>query len=156
MIRMICFDMDGTLADLYGVKDWLPKLENQNVTPYEQAKPLVDVDALAEILVDLMMKDIEIRIITWLAKDSTPHYKKETRQAKIDWLEKYGIPYDKIHAVQYGTTKADCVRKYLAEDETAILIDDNVKICNGWTLGETINPPTDDIIEILKELLKNE
>mgnify|MGYP007037204615 CR=1 FL=1 len=25
---------------------------------------------------------------------------------------------------------------------------------NGWTLGETINPPTDDIIEILKELLK--
>ena len=38
----ICFDMDGTIADLYGVQDWLTHLENENVYPYIAAKPLAE------------------------------------------------------------------------------------------------------------------
>ena len=43
--------------------------------------------------------------------------------------------------------------KYLAENELAILIDDNEQVRNGWSLGETIDPTKDNIIEILKALL---
>ena len=152
-LKMVCFDMDGTIADLYGVEGWLPALENGIVFPYEIAKPLWDMIELAEVLNELRAREIEVRIISWLAKDSTETYKEEVRQAKIDWLERMGFPYDKAHFVQYGATKADSIRRYLADDECAILIDDNKKVCNGWHLGETINPTECDLIEALKSLL---
>ena len=152
-LKMVCFDMDGTIADLYGVEGWLPALENGIVFPYEIAKPLWDMIELAEVLNELRAREIEVRIISWLAKDSTETYKEEVRQAKIDWLKRMGFPYDKAHFVQYGATKADSIRRYLADDECAILIDDNKKVRNGWHLGETINPTECDLIEALKSLL---
>lgn len=153
-LKMICFDMDGTIADLYGVEGWLPALENGIVFPYEIAKPMWDMIRLAEVLNELRKREIEIRIISWLAKNSTETYKGEVRQAKIEWLDRVGFPYDKAHFIQYGATKADSVRRYLADDECAILVDDNRKVCNGWHLGETINPTECDLIEALRSLLE--
>ena len=153
-LKMICFDMDGTIANLYGVHNWLEHLRNENEMPYQKACPMWDMDRLTEALFWLKTYGIEIRIITWLAKDSTADYKHRTRVAKLEWLEKMGFPFDNFHGVQYGTTKADCVRKYLADDETAILIDDNDKVRNGWHLGETINPTNCDLIETLYGILE--
>ena len=47
MLKMICFDMDGTIADLYGVENWLDMLRNYNPTPYEVAKPMWNMTELA-------------------------------------------------------------------------------------------------------------
>jgi hypothetical protein len=153
MTKMICFDMDGTIANLYGVNGWLEMIENENPKPYEIAEPMWDMVELATTLKMLQIKGYEIRVITWLAKDSTEEYKTLTRQAKLEWLEKYGFPYNKFHGIAYGTTKANCIRQYLDINEQAILIDDNDKIRQGWNWGETINPQTENIIEILKALL---
>lgn len=153
MLKMICFDMDGTIADLYGVKGWLEMLRNENPTPYEVAEPIWNTEALNAILMALQAKGIEIRIVTWLSKDSTEEYKTATREAKKDWLADNAFPYDHFHGVKYGATKADSIRKYLAEGETAILIDDNDKVRRGWHMGEAINPTTTDIIEYLAGLL---
>lgn len=152
-LKMMCFDMDGTIADLYGVEGWLSMLRNENPLPYEIAKPMWDMIELAEVLNELREREVEIRVISWLSMDSSENYKKEVRKAKLEWLERMGFPYDKIHLVQYGTTKADCVRKYLAEDETAMLIDDSKAVRKGWHLGETINPTECDLIATLKSLL---
>jgi hypothetical protein len=113
-----------------------------------------DMMELRQVLEMLQMVGIEIRIITWLSRQSTEEYKEATRAAKREWLEAQGFPYDFFHGVQYGATKADSVRRYLAEDETAILIDDNAKVREGWHLGETIDPTACDIIEILRGLLE--
>jgi hypothetical protein len=153
MTKMICFDMDGTIANLYGVNGWLEMIENENPKPYEIAEPMWDMVELATTLKMLQIKGYEIRVITWLAKDSTEEYKTLTRQAKLEWLEKYGFPYNKFHGIAYGTTKANCIRQYLDINEQAILIDDNDKIRQGWNWGETINPTTENIIDILKALL---
>jgi hypothetical protein len=153
MTKMICFDMDGTIANLYGVNGWLEMIENENPKPYEIAEPMWDMVELATTLKMLQVKGYEIRVITWLAKDSTEEYKALTRQAKLEWLEKYGFPYNKFHGIAYGTTKANCIRQYLDINEQAILIDDNDKIRQGWNWGETINPTTENIVEILKALL---
>lgn len=150
-VKMVCFDMDGTIADLYGVKDWLNDLRNENPRPYIEAKPMWDMRKLADALKAL---NVEIRIITWLSKDSSEEYKDAVRKAKLEWLKAQGFPFDKFHGVQYGATKADSVRKYLAEDETAILFDDNAKIRNGWTLGEAIDPTKVDIVKYLREMVK--
>ena len=42
MTKTINFDMDGTFVDLYGVKNWLDYLINEDITPYKTAKPLVN------------------------------------------------------------------------------------------------------------------
>lgn len=153
MVKMIVWDMDGTIADLYGVNGWLEKLKAENPTPYIEAKPLWDMERLAEILTAIHQKGIEIRIVTWLSKDSSEEYKTATRNAKLEWLNRYNFPFDHFHGIAYGTTKADSIRKYLAENETAILFDDNEKVRKGWHLGETVNPTTTNILEFLASLL---
>ena len=45
--RFAIFDMDGTLADFYGVENWLTYLERQQTKPYREAKPLVNMKKLA-------------------------------------------------------------------------------------------------------------
>ncbi len=152
-IKMICFDMDGTIADLYGVEGWLEMLREENARPYEIARPMWNMAELNEVLKMLQMNGVEIRVITWLSMDSSEDYKEKTRQAKLEWLEKQGFPFNKFHGIAYGTTKANCVRKYLDLNEQAILIDDNAKIRQGWNWGATIDPTTENIIDILKALL---
>ena len=153
MLKMICFVMDGTINRFYEVKDWLPMLRAEKSAPYLLAEPMWDMVELAEILTQFQQKGVEIRVVTWLSKDSSEAYKDAVREAKRDWLKHYNFPCDHFHGVAYGATKTDSVRKYLTEEETAILIDDNAKVRRGWHLGETIDPTACDIIEVLKSLL---
>ena len=146
---MYVFDMDGTIADLYGVKDWLPKLRSFNASPYEEAKPMWDMARLAEAL---KASGAKVVVVTWLSKDSNKEYDMAVRKAKLKWLKENGFPYDKFHSVKYGTTKASVVRRYLAEDELAVLIDDNAKVRKGWSLGETVNPLETDLIEYFERV----
>ena len=147
--KVIVFDMDGTIADFYGVNGWLDDLHNCNTRPYEIAKPLYDMVELANLLEELKKIGYIIAITTWLSANSTREYDNEVRKAKLEWLARYGFPYDEIHLVKYGTTKANCTRKL---GGFQILVDDNEKVRRGWNLGDTINA-NEDIIEKLKELL---
>jgi hypothetical protein len=147
--KILVFDMDGTIADFYGVSGWLDDLNNHRTRPYEIAKPLYDMVELAKILKDLKKIGYVIAITTWLSANSTKEYDDRVRKAKLEWLKKYSFPYDEIHLVKYGTTKANCTRKL---GGFQILIDDNEKVRKGWNLGATINA-NEDIIEKLKELL---
>ena len=149
-MKRIVFDMDGTLADFYGVDDWLTDLENHNPRPYEVAKPLVDMELLTDLLDLLKAQGWIICITSWLANHSTKEFDKLTRMAKIEWLKKYNFPYDEIHLVKYGTTKADCTRN---KKGYQVLVDDNANVRKGWNLGHTINA-NEDILSALAELLE--
>lgn len=151
--KMICFDMDGTIADLYGVENWLEKLRAENFSPYITAEPMWDMEALREVLLKLIGQGWEIRVITWLSMDSSERYKQHVRDAKKWWLKQYNFPADKCHMVAYGTTKADCIRKGLNGGQ-AILVDDNAKVRDGWNMGKTIDPTNCDLIAELEKLLE--
>lgn len=152
MPKMICFDMDGTIADLYAVPDWLEKLRAEDATPYRDAPPMWDMARLREALIALADDGWEIRVISWLAKDSTPAYKKAVRAAKREWLTRYNFPANKVHLVAYGTTKANAIRN--AGAAPGILIDDNKKVRDGWSMGDAIDPlSTDDLPTLLEGLL---
>ena len=148
MTKMLVFDMDGTIADLYGVEGWLKDLRTESVRPYTEAKPLYDMDELRELLNRLQKLGWLICVTTWLAKGATKEYDKAVTKAKKEWLEKYNFPYDEIHCVKYGTTKANCTRK---KGGFQILIDDNKKVRDGWTLGTTVNAQF-DIMKFLQAL----
>lgn len=151
MNKSINWDMDGTIANLYSVPDWLPKLRSEDASPYLDAEPMWDMEKLAEVLLKLKAEGWEINIITWLSMNSTECYKDKVRAAKKAWLQKYRFVYDHFYGVQYGATKANSVRKHT---DYGILIDDNEKVRNGWSLGATIDPTQVDIIEALTSLLK--
>ena len=151
-MKAICFDMDGTIADLYGVKDWLQYLIDENAYPYLVAEPLCNMKELREVLLLLKDQGWNIRVISWLAKDSSPEYKCKVREAKLLWLNDYDFPMDACHLVAYGTTKANCVRKYF-NGQPMILIDDNEDVRDGWHLGDTIDPTSTDIVKALSSLL---
>ena len=103
----INFDMDGTIANLYGVDNWLEDLTNYNPRPYAVAKPLVNMSALARILNRLKKSGYVINIISWLSKTSTPEYDEKVTFAKKQWLAKHlkSVTFDNIFIVPYGTPK---------------------------------------------------
>ena len=148
--RTIVFDMDGTIADFYGVNGWLDYLKAEDTTPYEIAKPLYDMVTLVNLLMALKADGWKVVVTTWLAKGGTKEYNDRTRKAKLEWLAKYNFPYDEIHLVKYGTTKANCTRKI---GGFQVLVDDNEKVRKGWNLGATINANYNIVKEI--EILVN-
>lgn len=151
MERTLVFDMDGTIANLYGVDGWLEMLRAENPMPYIMAQPMYDMVELVELLEELKEIGWRIAVTSWLSMNSTREYDKMVRMAKRAWLEQYNFPYDEIHLVAYGTTKANCTRKH---GGFQILVDDNEKIRKGWTLGDTINA-NENILEELRKLLDN-
>lgn len=152
-VKYLCFDMDGTIADLYGVENWLSMLRAENPKPYMTAKPMWDMERLNNALFKAKKKGIKICVITWFSMNSSREYKKEVRQAKKNWLKEQNFPFDKFHAVQYGTTKGDCIRSIIKSNESATLFDDNEKVRKGWHLGETVDPTVTDIIEYIEGLV---
>ena len=119
MTRQINFDMDGTLANFYGVDGWLQYLINRDATPYAMAKPLFNFSALARRLNTLQKKGYEICVISWLAKNSTDDFDARVTEVKKEWLKKHlpSVKWDKITIVPYGTPKSTCGEGILFDDE---------------------------------------
>lgn len=152
MNKTLVFDMDNTINKFYDVNGWLDDLHNEDIRPYVICEPKYDMIILNEILLTLKALGWRIVITTWLAKNSTKEYDNKVRKAKIEWLKKYNFPYDEIHMVKYGTTKANSTRRLGGYQ---ILIDDNNDIRKGWRLGNTIDANKNIIDELLK-LLESE
>ena len=144
MTKAIYFDMDGTIANLYGVDNWLPKLINKDESPYKDATPMVRLATLARLLNGLQRKGYTIGIVSWLAKNSTSEYDKKVTKAKKEWLENHlkSVQFDEIHIVPYGTPKEKVVN-----NPNGILFDDEEQNRNNW-LGNAFNEK--NIIEVLK------
>lgn len=150
MKRTIWFDMDGTIADLYAVDNWLPKLRAEDASPYTEAEVMHNMSLLARYLNKLQKLGYQIGIITWLAKDSTTEYEEAVRLAKAEWLHEHlaSVTFNEIYMVSYG-----CPKTNFMDTENDILFDDNNGIREAWT-GEAYEPH--EILSVLKELLRME
>ena len=139
----INFDMDGTIANLYGVEGWLNDLNNKSERPYREATPLVNMASLARVLNRLQRNGNTITIISWLAKNSNPDFDERVTTAKLEWLKKHmpSVKWDKISIVAYGTPKSTCGNGILFDDEER-----NRNEWNGTAYG------VDSIIETLKKI----
>ena len=129
MVKAINFDMDGTLADFYGVDKWLDYLVARDAYPYAVAKPLVNMAALARRLNSLQRKGYKITVISWLAKNSTPEFDEMVTETKKKWLKTHlpSVKWDKITIVPYGVNKS-----ILGE---GVLFDDEEQNRNMWGEG---------------------
>ena len=151
MNKAIYFDMDGTIANLYGVENWLEKLEGGDTSPYKEAEVMLNMQALAHRLNRLQKNGYTIGVISWLSKSGSNAYNEEVAKVKTEWLAKHlgSVKFDEIHIVKFGRKKSKC-----AKVKDGILFDDNEKVRkewirhnpNGWAFAEK------DILQILEEL----
>lgn len=142
----INFDMDGTIADLYGVSNWLEYLEAEDVFPYANAKPMLRLSSLARKLNILQKAGYRVAVISWLSKSGTEEYNRAVAEVKIAWLKKHlpSVEWNEIHIVPYGTPKQNFCHSPLD-----ILFDDEERNRNNWT-GRAYD--VQNILEILREI----
>ena len=144
MKKAIYFDMDGTIANLYGVDNWLKSLINEQTKPYREAKSLVNMRVLGRELNRLQAEGYVIGIVSWLSKSGSDEYGERVAKAKKEWLARHlgAVEWDEVHIVEYGTPK----HKVVAEPY-GILFDDEVGNRADW---DGIAYDVGNIIEVLK------
>ena len=142
----ICFDMDGTIANLYGVEGWLDDLINGDVRPYREAEVMVNMNVLARKLNKLQKAGNKIIVISWLSKSGTEEYNEAVTEVKKAWLRKHlaSVAFDEINIVKYGYCK-----NIFCSSENDILFDDEEQNRNAWS-GKSYN--VNNILEVLKNI----
>lgn len=143
MVKQINFDMDGTIANLYGENGWLEDIINEKVNPYVNAKPMVNMNSLARVLNRLIRNGYEVNIISWTAKNGTNEYNERIAAAKREWIAKHlhSVQFNNVYVIPYGTPKENYGFDILFDDE-----ENNRNNWNGIAYDEK------NIIEILKRL----
>lgn len=149
-MRTIYFDMDGTIANLYGVEGWLDDLINSRVRPYAEATPMLNFSVFARQLHRLQNCGYRIGIVSWLSKSGTEEYNARVTETKKEWLAKHlpSVEWDEINIVAYGTPKSTVV------SESGILFDDEIPNRKEWNLAFEDGMAFDvkNILEILRSL----
>lgn len=148
--RTIWFDMDGTIADLYSVENWLPKLRSYDPSPYAEAEVMLNMSLLARYLNKLQKLGYWIGIISWASKDSTTEYDRQVAEAKREWLKIHlnSVTFNEILITPYGVPK-----ELWMNTTDDILFDDNEEIRGEWD-GEAYEPT--EIFSVLSSLIKGE
>lgn len=143
MEKKIYFDMDGTIANLYGVDGWLDDILNERANAYRNARPLVNMQALARVLNRLNREGWEINIVSWLARNARPEYDVKVAEAKREWLAEHlaSVHFAHIDIIAYGEPKQN--------GRNGILFDDEEPNRRNWN-GKAYD--VNDIIGVLRSL----
>lgn len=122
--------MDGTIADLYGQKNWLERLQKEDTTIFLECQPLVSEKELLKVFPS---DKYDIRILSMTPNKCSKEYHKQVIQQKNEWLDKHFPSITKRIYQKYGTNKN------LKNSVNAILVDDNEQIRNNFR-GTSYNP----------------
>lgn len=131
MNKYLVFDMDGTIADFYGVPGWQHYLDDlQDAYPYRHAEPIYDMKLLNSIVDAYRRNGWKIIIISWLSRVKTrPEFHNDIKEAKLEWLAKYDFIYDEIYFTDYGVNKWEVVSHL---EGKKVLIDDSEVVRSTW------------------------
>lgn len=142
-MKAIYFDMDGTLNRFFDYPDWLRLLHAEDVRPYRDCDPIVNLGELVPILEQLRGLGVHVGVISWLCKGSSISYAKATRAAKMEWLHNHiHFEFDSIKICRYGAPK----HNYAMDD--SILVDDSPFCLSAWNKGRTLDASQDWIVEL--------
>ena len=156
--KVLNFDMDGTIVNLYQMNNWLENLEKEQLD-FSLAAPIFN-DNFINKIIELKKIGFYIQIITWLPPTSIEYQAMVSKQ-KLEWIRKYFPIIDAYYILPYGKNKASVCNKY----DLNFLIDDNVEVVNSWNesfkdekgivenLGILTNSSSEALDEIVEELL---
>lgn len=124
MNKIVYFDMDGTIADLYGVVNVFKRLDSLDASVYYEAKP---IDKYINMLKEFHTMRYKVIILSCLGMISNDVFDKDTIDNKNKWLDMYiGKEYidDRIY-IPNTKHKESYIKEY------GILVDDN-RVLMNW------------------------
>lgn len=136
-MNSIWFDMDGTIAELYKVKDWLPALRSNDWSVYDKCLPRAHFERINAAIEALVENGWQVGVITWASKGvDWGEELNNIGNIKFNWLCRYfpALADGKFACIPYGCNKA----KYLTEMNDshlyhlAYLVDDNKEVRADW------------------------
>ena len=122
--------MDGTIADLYGQKNWLERLQKEDTTIFLKCLPLISEKELFEIFNPL---EFDIVILSMTPKNCSKSYHENVIKQKNAWLDYFFPHITKRIYKKFG------YNKNLKNSKNAILIDDSPKIRDNFK-GRAYSP----------------
>ena len=125
MKKIVYFDMDGTLADLYGVANVFKRLDTLDANVYSEAKP---IDTYINMLKEFHNMGYKVVILSCLGMISDKQFDRDTVRNKGLWLDKYvGREYiDERIYIPNTKHKEQYIRDY------GILVDDDDRVLMNW------------------------
>jgi len=128
-MKKLFFDMDGTVADLYGHEGWLEALQAEEKGLFLNLFPLHDMKIFNEMIMNLIKNGWSIGIITWLPMNGSVEYLETVAKEKWLWAQKW-MPYiNEFHALPYGTPKQNAP---FQRAKQMVLVDDNLEVLKMW------------------------
>lgn len=126
MNKVVYFDMDGTIADLYGVSDCFKRLDNMDATVYSEAKP---IDKYINMLKEFHTMGYKVIILSALGMVSSKRFDKDTIRNKGIWLDTYvGKEYIDERIYIPNTKHKELYRLF----GKGILVDDDDRVLMNW------------------------
>ena len=151
MVKVIMFDMDGTMVDFYNVPGWLDALKANDVRPYRDAKPLVNFSLLARYLNKLQKMGYYIGIISWGSRNADNEFLRRIAETKLNYLQKHlpSVKWDMVKVIPYGQPKS-----WSNPFNGGILFDDDEGNRSEWAnaQGEYLALDQNSILQVLKVL----
>lgn len=125
--KIVYFDMDGTLADLYGVTNVFKRLDTLDANVYLEAKP---INTYINMLKEFKHMGYKIIILSCLGMISDKQFDKDTIHNKGIWLDKYiGKEYiDERIYIPNTKHKESYINMY----GNGILVDDDERVLINW------------------------
>lgn len=155
MEKWLWFDMDGTLANLYGQAGWLKDLKAERTAPYRKALPMLDMTLLKDQWHTLREQGYHIGIISWTSKGGSAQYNHNVRTAKVRWLKKHGLyeEIDAVHVIKHGRDKAHFTH---SNSRNAVLFDDDAKNRIAWSEANGLAFTEKSIFSIQEKIIMKE
>ena len=158
MSKIIYFDLDGTLYNLYQKPNWLEDLREEKAGVFSDENLLmVDFERFYFSIMELFKNGYQFGVISWLPMQASIEYEEICRKEKIAWIAE-NLPFvEEINIVPYGTPKQLAIQKRRKE---MVLIDDNMEICQMWNtpkqrhsyhVSEYVN-----VVDILEQIIEKE
>jgi len=128
----VYLDMDGTVANLYGIENWLPRLRAEDKTIFQECAPMISEQ---ELFQHFPQNQFEIIVLSMTPKGASEKYHAQVQEQKNEWLDRYFPSITRRIYRKYGHNKN------LKNSKNAILVDDSEPIRQSWK-GTAINPST--------------
>ena len=126
--KTIYFDMDGTLADLFGVEGWMPAIRSGQTFPYEIAEPIHNDGEFKRVIKKLRDRGYHIGIVTWGSMVADDDFDRRTRKIKREWIRRHVGAVDEFRFSRYGIPKYELV----SHVDGALLVDDDPNNLKAW------------------------
>ena len=143
-MKSIWFDMDGTIAELYKVEGWLPKLRNNDWSVYSECAPRAHANRIRNAVRALVADGWQVGVITWASKGiEWGNDLDAIAEVKHEWLCQFfpEIADGKFACIPYGYSKAQFMVEEMHNNynpyDISYLVDDNKEVRAEWrTHGE--------------------